>query len=299
MFHQYPVRVDVDLEARTAIVSPPDNIPGLGKSRTFYDYNTRVIAYKDYRSKQCHLERMSDEEKLPGVEEDSTKQNEEGPEGSEAREAERRLHRQMGLLGPTQHNRNRQKRAPQSKQLNGMRRKPKTLYVTETVLSKYEVLRLAGRRISHFCRGFPATLLVQRPPNPTPKLQSPARIPWLSENELPGEGSTESEEHRLLLEAALVKARLAELELQTLDSSDEESPQDHGKTNKGTFLRALSYLHVPQVALLFQSGLPSLSGEKAYETSMPTLEPRVFLPAPQLTENNPEVISDFSQKESR
>ncbi|XP_046390226.1 uncharacterized PE-PGRS family protein PE_PGRS54-like [Ischnura elegans] len=234
MFHKYPVRVDVDLEARTAIVSPPDNIPGLGKSRTFYDYNTRVIAYKDYRARQCHLERMSPEEKLPGAEEE-----EEAAGGGEVQreeaEAERRLHRQMGLLGPPPPPRTRQRRgaAAAGQPLTMQRNRPKTMYVTETVLSKYKVMRLAGRRIAHFCRGFPATLLVQRPPSP--QLQPPSRVPWLSENELPGDGD-ESEEHRLLLEAALVKARLAELEMQTLDSSGEEKPARSrtSKTTKGS-----------------------------------------------------------------
>jgi transposase InsO family protein len=103
---------------------------------------------------------MSPDEKLPGAEEeeevggagDAEVQREEAQREEAQREAERRLHRQMGLLGPPAP-RSRQRRAVAAaagQPLPMQRSRPKTMYVTETVLSKYKVrVLLRGQTSEH------------------------------------------------------------------------------------------------------------------------------------------------------
>nr|CAD7264318.1 unnamed protein product [Timema shepardi] len=159
-YYKHPVQVHLNMGKKTAVVTPPD-VMGIGKSRTFYDYKTRMIAYKDLESSQCYLERMKN--------------------GG--------LQQQVSQLraSNTTHN---------------MRSPPRTMYVSDINLNKYEVWRLAGIQIARFCRGFSASLLQEIRP------QYHGKDNTLNDNELPED------------EVEVVQPQMADIVLQQLEPDE-------------------------------------------------------------------------------
>ncbi|KAJ9599913.1 hypothetical protein L9F63_009741, partial [Diploptera punctata] len=117
--YKYPVKVALDETEQTLLITPP-HIMGIGKSSTLYDYNTRMVAYKDLENSLCFLEKMK----------------------STDGDIKYRL-LQLQSQSP----------------FSSLRDTTKTMYVSDKNLTKYEVWKLAGLRIASFCQGSPATLL--------------------------------------------------------------------------------------------------------------------------------------------
>ncbi|KDR17913.1 hypothetical protein L798_08220 [Zootermopsis nevadensis] len=98
-YHKYPLEVQLDETRQTAMVTPPDTA-GFLKYKTLHDYNTKITAYKDLEKSLCYLERIKD--------------------------TDGRIKHQMRQFRP-------------QRQSYRMRDKPRTMYVSDKNLSKYEV----------------------------------------------------------------------------------------------------------------------------------------------------------------
>ncbi|XP_066250562.1 collagen alpha-2(I) chain isoform X2 [Euwallacea similis] len=103
-----------DSRAQTIVETQQNSIPKNGaKPRTLYDYQTRVVAFKDLIDSKCLLEILTNDESI--------------------------ISQRLANYGSSL-----------------------KLLPTTSQLSKREIWRLAGTRISDFCRGFP-TYLIQIP----------------------------------------------------------------------------------------------------------------------------------------